>query len=63
MSYTSNSLSVSEENMTAAESRIRDCDMASEVIKMTQSQILQQASNAMVAQANSSAQSVLELLR
>jgi flagellin-like hook-associated protein FlgL len=63
LSYTSNSLSVSEENMTAAESRIRDCDMASEVIKMTQSQILQQASNAMVAQANSSAQSVLELLR
>jgi flagellin len=49
--------------MTASESRIRDVDMAAEVIEMTQSQILQQASNAMVGQANVSAQSVLDLLR
>ena len=63
MNYTNNSLSVALENMTASESRIRDVDMAAEVIEMTQSQILQQASNAMVGQANVSAQSVLDLLR
>ncbi|NCB39418.1 MAG: hypothetical protein EOM80_11680 [Erysipelotrichia bacterium] len=63
MNYTSNSLRVALQNVTAAESRIRDVDMAAEVIEMTQSQILQQASNAMVAQANASSQSVLDLLR
>lgn len=63
MNYTNNSLSVALQNMTASESRIRDVDMAAEVIEMTQSQILQQASNAMVGQANVSAQSVLDLLR
>jgi flagellin len=63
MTYTNNSLRVALQNMTSAESRIRDVDMAAEVIEMTQSQILQQASNAMVGQANVSAQSVLELLR
>ncbi len=63
MNYTNNSLSVALENMTASESRIRDVDMAAEVIEMTQAQILQQASNAMVGQANVSAQSVLDLLR
>lgn len=63
MNYTQNSLRVSLQNMTASESRIRDVDMAREVIEMTQSQILQQASNAMVGQANVSAQSVLDLLR
>lgn len=63
MNYTQNSLRVALQNMTASESRIRDVDMAREVIEMTQSQILQQASNAMVGQANVSAQSVLDLLR
>ncbi|EKD82270.1 MAG: Flagellin protein, partial [uncultured bacterium] len=63
MNYTLNSLSVALQNMTASESRIRDVDMAKEVIEMTSSQILQQASNAMVGQANVSAQSVLDLLR
>jgi flagellin-like hook-associated protein FlgL len=63
MTYTNNSLRVSLQNMTASESRIRDVDMAAEVIEMTQSQILQQASNAMVGQANVSAQAVLDLLR
>lgn len=63
MNYTLNSLSVSLQNMTASESRIRDVNMAREVIEMTSSQILQQASNAMVGQANVSAQSVLDLLR
>ncbi len=63
MTYTNNSLRVALQNMSASESRIRDVDMAREVIEMTQSQILQQASNAMVGQANVSAQSVLDLLR
>jgi flagellin-like hook-associated protein FlgL len=63
MTYTNNSLRVALQNMTASESRIRDVDMAAEVIEMTQSQILQQASNAMVGQANVSAQAVLDLLR
>lgn len=63
MNYTNNSLQVSLENMAASESRIRDVDMAREVIEMTKYQILQQASNAMLAQANVSAQSVLDLLR
>ena len=63
MEYTSNSLAVASENMTNAQSRIADVDMASEVIEMTSAQILQQASNAMVAQANTAAQTVLQLLR
>ncbi len=63
MTYTNNSLRVALQNMTASESRIRDVDMAAEVIEMTQAQILQQASNAMVGQANVSAQAVLDLLR
>ncbi len=63
MNFTNNSLRVALQNTTAAESRIRDVDMAAEVIEMTQSQILQQASNAMVGQANVTAQSVLDLLR
>ena len=63
MEYTSNSLAVASENMTNAQSRIADVDMASEVIEMTSAQILQQASNAMVAQANTSAQTVLRLLQ
>jgi len=63
MNFINNSLRVALQNTTAAESRIRDVDMAAEVIEMTQSQILQQASNAMVGQANVTAQSVLDLLR
>jgi len=63
MTYTLNSLRVGLENMSASESRIRDLDMASEVISMTKYQILQQSSNAMLAQANTSSQRVLDLLR
>jgi len=63
MTYTNNSLQVGLENMSAAESRIRDVDMAREVIEMTKFQILQQSSTAMLAQANTSAQTVLDLLR
>ncbi|MBF0406001.1 MAG: hypothetical protein HQM10_01505 [Candidatus Riflebacteria bacterium] len=63
MEYTTNSLRVSLENVSASESRIRDVDMAREVVEMTRFQILQQASNSMLAQANATAQKVLDLLR
>ena len=51
------------ENLTASESRIRDADMASEMVQFTKLQILQQAGTSMLAQANSSSQGVLSLLR
>jgi glycosyl transferase family 2/flagellin-like protein len=52
-----------EENLTAADSRIRDVDMASEMVNFTKLQVLQQAGTSMLAQANQSPQSVLSLLR
>ena len=52
-----------QENLIAAESRIRDVDMAEEMWKFTKSQILQQAGTSMLAQANQAPQSVLSLLR
>ncbi len=55
-------LDVSAENLQAAESRIRDVDMAEEMVDFTKNQILTQASNAMLAQANMKNQSVLQLL-
>lgn len=58
----SKSLAVSKENLTAAESRIRDTDMAGEMVKFTRSNILSQAGTAMLAQANQSGQGVLKLL-
>src|SRR5438093_3521335 len=58
-----NVASSSVENLTAAESRIRDVDMAEEMVKLTKAQILQQAGTAMLSQANQSPQSVLQLLR
>lgn len=60
---TINSLNVSSENLAAAESRIRDTDMASEMVKYTAANILSQAGTAMLAQANQSTQGVLQLLR
>lgn len=57
------SLNVSKENLSAAESRIRDTDMASEMVKYTRSNVLSQAGTAMLAQANQSNQGVLQLLR
>jgi flagellin len=51
-----------QENLTSAESRIRDVDMAEEMVNLTKSQVLQQAGTAMLAQANQSPQSVLKLL-
>jgi len=63
LEHTINSLSVSAENMTAAESRIRDVDMASEMMGYTKNNILVQASQAMLAQANQIPQGVLQLLQ
>ncbi|WP_403021908.1 flagellin [Salinibacterium sp. GXW1014] len=57
-----NSLNVSSENLAAAESRIRDTDMASEMVNYTRANILSQAGTAMLAQANQSNQGVLQLL-
>jgi flagellin len=56
-------LGVYQENLTAAESRIRDVDVASEMVNFTRLQILSQSGTAMLAQANQSAQGVLSLLR
>lgn len=58
-----NSLNVSKENLSAAESRIRDTDMASEMVNYTRANVLSQAGTAMLAQANQSNQGVLQLLR
>ena len=58
-----NSLSISAENLQAAESRIRDVDMAKEMMEFTKNNILTQAATAMLAQANQSPQTVLQLLR
>ena len=56
-------LNVTTENLTDAESRIRDTDMASEMMNFTKNQILSQASQSMLAQANQLPQSVLQLLQ
>jgi flagellin len=61
--HTINNLNVAVENLSASESRIRDTDMASEMVAFTRSQILSQAGTAMLAQANQAPQSVLSLLR
>jgi flagellin len=63
LEHTLNNLSSYEENLTASESRIRDVDMASEMVQFTKYQILQQAGTSMLAQANTAPQSVLSLLR
>jgi flagellin len=56
-------LNVSAENLQASESRIRDTDMASQMVQFTRDSVLQQAGTAMLAQANSQSQNVLSLLR
>ena len=63
LEHTINNLSVTTENMTAAESRIRDVDMADEMMAYTKNNILVQASQAMLAQANQVPQGVLQLLQ
>jgi flagellin len=59
---TTNNIAVNEENMTAANSRIRDADLAEEVSEMTKNNILMQAGISVLGQANNSAQSALKLL-
>jgi flagellin len=61
--HTINNLNVSVENLSASESRIRDTDMAQEMVSFTRNQILTQAGTSMLSQANQSAQNVLSLLR
>jgi len=63
LEHTYNFAGISMENQTAAESRIRDVDFASEMINFTKNQILAQAGNSMLSQANMRPQSVLQLLQ
>ncbi|GBU21847.1 flagellin [Fibrobacteres bacterium R8-0-B4] len=63
LEHTIKNLDTAAENLQAAESRIRDVDMAKEVMEFTRTNILQQAAQAMLAQANQQPQSVLQLLR
>ncbi len=63
LEHTINNLGTSAENLTAAESRIRDVDMAKEMMEFTKNNILTQAAQAMLAQAQQTPQGVLQLLR
>ena len=63
LEHTINNLKVTSENITAAESRIRDTDMADEITAFTKNNILLQASQSMLAQSNSVPQSILSLLQ
>jgi flagellin len=63
LEHTISNLGVASENLTAAESRIRDADMAKEIMEFTKQQILMQSANAMLAQSNMIPQNVLQLLR
>nr|WP_288563921.1 flagellin [uncultured Romboutsia sp.] len=63
LEYTSNNLTTTTENLTAAESRIRDVDVAKEMVKLSKLNILNQASQAMVSQAKQQPESVTQLLR
>ena len=63
LEYTINNLDTTAENMTAANSRIRDTDMAKEMMNYTKMNVLTQAAQAMLAQANQQPQSVLQLLQ
>jgi flagellin len=63
LEYTLQNAAIYQENLTASESRIRDVDMAAEMVNFTKLQILQNAGTAMLAQANQGSQGVLSLLR
>ncbi len=63
LEYTQKSLDISSENLSASESRIRDTDMAKEMMNFTQANVLQQAATSMLAQANQSKQGILQLLQ
>jgi flagellin len=63
LEHTINNLNTASENLTASESRIRDVDMAKEMMQFTKNNILSQAAQSMLAQANQQPQGVLQLLR
>jgi len=63
MEYAVKGLDIAAENLQASESRIRDTDMAEQMVEFTKNEILQQAGTAMLAQANNQSQNVLSLLR
>jgi flagellin len=63
LEHTLNNLATYQENLMASESRIRDVDMAAEMVEFSKNQILQQAGTSMLAQANQTPQAVLSLLR
>lgn len=63
LEHTINNLTTASENLSSAESRIRDVDMAKEMMELTKNNILSQASQAMLAQANQVPQGVLQLLQ
>jgi flagellin len=63
LEHTIANLGVSQENLTASESRIRDVDMAAEMVSFTKTGILQQAGQSILSQANSAPQGILQLLR
>jgi flagellin len=62
LEFTIENLDIASENLSASESRIRDADMAAEMMRLTQANVLQQAATAMLAQANQAPQSILQLL-
>src|SRR5436305_3629915 len=62
LQYSMDNVGIYQENLVAAESRIRDVDMAEETVSLTKNQILAQAGTAMLAQANQAGQGVLSLL-
>ena len=63
LEHTINNLNTTSENTSAAESRIRDTDMASEMVEYSKNNILQQAGQSMLAQANQQTQGVVSLLQ
>jgi flagellin len=63
LEHTINNLSVASENLQAAESRIRDADMAKEMVELSKDKIISQSGTAMLAQANTQPQAVLQLLK
>jgi flagellin len=63
LEHTITNIETSAENLQASESRIRDVDMAREMMEFTKNNILQQAAQAMLAQANQQPQGVLQLLQ
>ena len=63
LDYTMKSLDISSENLSASESRIRDTDMAREMMNLTKTNVLSQAATSMLAQANQAPQNILQLIR